>query len=143
MKANKSLKIVSQIISVENTPKPQQTHHPSQPAGPGLHQSHWSPGSSKAERLGRLQDGPSPPAYLGLPSLSLDKQKGTAADGPAGLSSQHTHISSLWLLCQGWAEERKPKAPGLRTLNHCSSYLRRNHSPGLKEPLCSGGNWRG
>lgn len=65
--------------------------------------------ASVRQSPGRLQEGPLPPAYVGLPSLSLDKQKATAADGPAGLSSQHTHTSSLWLLCQGWAQQRKTK----------------------------------
>lgn len=99
---------------MENAPKPQQTRDTSRPAGPEL-QSPWSLGSSihpsvrKAESLGSLQEGPLPPAYLGLPSPSLDKQKATAADGPAGLSSRHTHTSSLWLHCQGWAQQRKTK----------------------------------
>lgn len=56
-----------------------------------------------------------PPAYLGLPNLSLDKQKAAATEElagwgtGAGLSSGHTHTSSLWLLCQGWAQQRKTK----------------------------------
>lgn len=63
-----------------------------------------------------------PPVYLGLPNLSLDKQRDRLvwAPGLASLLSAHTHKSFVASLPGlGSAEEKQSRLPGLGTLSHC------------------------
>lgn len=101
---------------MENTPKPQQADESNRPVGQAR------PSISEAESLEQLQEGPRPPVHLGLPSLSLDKQRDRLVWGPglASLLSAHTHkffVASLPGL--GSAEEKQSRLPGLGTLSHC------------------------
>lgn len=128
-----------QIISVENAPKPQQTRDTSRPAGPEL-QSPWSLGSSIHPSVRQRAWGASRRAHCHQLTWAssvhpwINRRPQQQMDRLASPLGTHTQALCGFTARAGLSKG-KPKAPGRRTLGHCSSYFRRNHSPGLKEPV--------
>lgn len=64
------------------------------------------------------------------PRLGPAAPEQTGSSGAGSRPPSQTHTPRLWLLFQGWAQQRETKGPGPGTLSQCSSHLGENRSLG-------------